>query len=195
MIDANRPVRGQDLNDVREKLALSVEDMCWLLGMTMPRWSIMTRDENALNTISDTTVAILVRILDEFPEFNFVPTMPSPQDIFEALVSLDSNITMKEASILLGREGSSCFHWIKRGRRAAPSVLRLGRILLDQMNGDMRAHKNKFLNYLRSIVVREANCRGQRDIFGEGSWTVKIPGQPSTRGRKKKVTEEQPASE
>lgn len=186
MIDTNRPVRGHDLNDVREKLMLSVEDMCWLIGISMPRWSLLTRDENALKPLSDTTIAILVRVLDEYPEYNFVPQMPSPQEIFDALQAVDSNITMKEASIMLGREASSCFHWIRRGRRAAPSVLRLGHILLNQVNGDQRSSKTKFINYLRTIVVREANARGQRDIFEAGTWAIKVPGQKSTRGRKKK---------
>lgn len=188
MIESTRPVRGQDIEDLREKLCLTSDDMCWLIGVAMPRWSHMIKPANNQKEINDKTIALLVRLFDARPELVFIPIMPSPGDIFDMINEVEPNTSMKEASIMLGREGSSCFHWIQRGRRASPPVLRLGYVLRDILNNDKKNAK-KFVQEIRKFVDIESSARNVRNIWETGSWVNKSDAGKSNRGRKKKVVE------
>lgn len=190
MIDPSRPVRGQDIDDLREMLGLTTGDMVWLLGITTNRWSDITSDEARLKPLdgNNAPIAIYARLLDKYPELCIVPKMPSPEEIFDTISKVDPSLNMKDMSLLLGREASSCFHWLKCGRRASPQVSRLGYMIEQLIKRDTKGEGKNALFDVKSIVQTESSARGIKNLLSAGSWNIKDG--TSTRGRRKKVVEE-----
>ena len=96
MIPKDRPVTGHDLEDLREKLALSVTDLCWLFGLSMPNWGKIKKA--GPEPVKDPAVALLARFLDSYPEACPIPRPPEPGDVAERLPEL----SRKTLGIALG---------------------------------------------------------------------------------------------
>lgn len=190
MIDLTRPVRGQDVEDLREKLGLSMSDMIWMLGITPNRWSDITRDDAKLKPLEQTMapIAIFTRLLDAHPEYCIVPKMPSARDIFDRLTAIDPELNMKEVSLLLGRESSSCFQWLQCGRKFSPQVARLGNMIMKMMDDDKSGGRSALAKLAHHVKI-ESSARGVTDLSKNGSWGIKDPGS-NRRGRRPKVKKE-----
>ncbi len=119
MIPKDRPVTGHDLEDLREKLALSVTDLCWLFGLSMPNWGKIKKA--GPEPVKDPAVALLARFLDSYPEACPIPRPPEPGDVAERLPEL----SRKTLGIALGREASAGYRWVVQGGRTSPILNRL----------------------------------------------------------------------
>ena len=192
MIPTNRPVIGQDLDDVRQAYGLSVADACWLFGLSITKWSQMVRgsEENpdAPNEpIKDPTLALLIRFLDTFNDVEAVPSLPTAEEMFELLNSSKST-PKKEMSILLGSEETATYRWTELGTRQPPAVGRLMYFLRLKLLGCSTTQRIDFMSKWESIVRIEGTARGVDDVFKAGSWN------PETVARKQNRNTRAPAT-
>lgn len=160
MIPANRPVIGHDLEDLREKLALSVTDLCWLFGLSMPNWGKIKREGE--KPVKDPAVALLTRFLDQYPEFCPIPRHPDPNEIAEMMPGL----SRKTLGIALGREASAGYRWVVQGGRTSPILNRLMLVLSQRMN---QTSTQAWRDWQEMVQV-EARARGVSNIWKSGSW-------------------------
>lgn len=165
MIPSNRPVIGHDLEDLREKLALSVTDLCWLFGLSMPNWGKIKRDGD--KPVKDPAVALLARFLDQYPEYCPIPRHPTPQEVADLMPEL----SRKTLGIALGREASAGYRWVVQGGRTSPILNRL-MLALSQRLG--RHHKDAWREW-QKMVATEAEARGVENIWKSGSWRDQKP--------------------
>jgi len=165
MIPKNRPVIGHDLEDLREKLALSVTDLCWLFGLSMPNWGKLKRDGE--NPVKDPAVALLARFLDQHPEFCPIPRHPDPMEIAEMMPDL----SRKTLGIALGREASAGYRWVVQGGRTSPILNRLMLVLSQRYH---KSNQSAWQDW-QTMVQVEAEARGIDNIWKSGSWRDQAP--------------------
>lgn len=163
MIPKDRPVTGHDLEDLREKLALSVTDLCWLFGLSMPNWGKIKKAGD--QPVKDPAIALLTRFLDAYPEACPIPRPPEPGDVVERLPAA----SRKSMSIALGREASAGYRWVVQGGRTSPI---LNRLLL-MLNTRLDAMGDEAWVEWQDMVTTEASARGIEDIWRHGSWRAK----------------------
>ena len=164
MIPKDRPVTGHDLEDLREKLALSVTDLCWLFGLSMPNWGKIKKA--GPEPVKDPAVALLARFLDSYPEACPIPRPPEPGDVAERLPEL----SRKTLGIALGREASAGYRWVVQGGRTSPILNRL--LLILSIHLDEQGTSKAWQEW-HSLVSTEATARGIENIWRSGSWRHK----------------------
>lgn len=165
-IPADRPVLGQDLETLRQRLNCSTQRCCCLLGIPMNLWS---RWKNAPEEpIPNATVALTMRLYDCFPELlEPDPTPAELQALLERVTGQPVPLTM--LSMLLGRERSSGYRWSTRGPPSAPVVNLIGLLVkLLEMHG-----AEAFATH-QATVEAEARARGIEDIWTSGSWGAEV---------------------
>ena len=189
-----RPILGQDLDELREELGLSTMDACWLYGMSMTKWSKVINKEGR-KPVPNTSLALLVRALRAHPQACPVPRMVGANEVFEQVKSVERMaagghkplvIDKKRLAIMFGCEASSGYRWITIGSKISPVLARLFTVfkerhceaLIKARSDAARGRKNKsfdtadnaMLNEWDRMVLSEAEVRGIVHIFSIGRW-------------------------
>ena len=159
----SRPVIGDDLEMLRQKLGLSVEEMRYTLGMTMPMWG-KSINKQGRKPVSP-TVALLCRYLSDNPERCPIDKAPSVDELMEL-----TGLGVYQIGIVLGKQMVSGRRWENSQSRFSPAVTRLAVHLARE------ARDGNFQEWIR-MVEMEARLRGIDDIWKAKSWTTKAaPG-------------------
>lgn len=174
VLSRDKPVTGRDLDRLRLRLGgITVTDACWLFGLQRGRWYALIKQDKPLD---DTSLAVLMRVLDAYPQLCPVKPAPKPSYVYHWLREVHPNLDQRQFSLLLGREKSAAHRWLKQGVAVSPKVERLFNVLQTMILAGMQP-----LNSLEPLVVLEATARGI-DLTSEGMWSK--PGariKPKTR--------------
>lgn len=169
MIPLNRPVAGKDLIAIKEQFGLSTADAAWLFGISITRWSQVVNkgyDEH----VSDPTLALLVRLLDQHPELPVVPKAPTAEEMF-SMVNQIVPTDQKRFSIAMGSEASASYRWLKRGGRQPAALQRLFYFLSLCILSRTEGERIRLMDGWTKTVEAEAKARGVTDVFKAGRWT------------------------
>ncbi len=139
--------------------------------MSITRWG-----QIAINgyekPISDPTLALLIRLLDQHPELPVLPKAPTATEMY-SMINQIVPLDQKRFSILMGSEASSSYRWLKRGVRQPAALQRLfyffSLCILAKGPGERIALLDRWAN----TVEEEAKARGVEEIFKAGRWTRK----------------------
>lgn len=170
-IPKDRPVIGRDLEALRQQFALLTSDVCWLLGMSITKWTQVVR-QNPDEPVSDPTLALLVRHLSEHPELQLIPRFPSPKEMFEFLQEV-GEVDAKSFGVMWGAEASAGYRWLRQEPDIVPGVSRLMHYVQLTMQAAPENERAELLARWRRLVDIEAKSRGVDDVFKSKSWTVK----------------------
>lgn len=188
-----RPILGQDLDELREELGLSTMDACWLFGMSMTKWSKVINKEGRM-PVSNSSLALLVRALRAHPEASPVPKMVGANDVFDLVkdvrrqIGNDRSIAIdkKRLAIMFGCEASSGYRWVTKNSKISPVLARLFTVFQNRYTEALtkarfdtaRGRKTKanesadqiILSEWDGMVASEASVRGIVHIFAIGRW-------------------------
>jgi hypothetical protein len=120
-----QPITGADVLDYIDTLGLKRLDACWLLGITPCRFGaiINQREQKPLKNAS---MAILLRLFEQWPEQNPLPSYPSPRQVFERVRALDARVSERVFGMALGCHPS----WASASLDQSDSSPVVGRLLL-----------------------------------------------------------------
>lgn len=169
MSSPNKPVTGRDVANLRLKLGLSTDEMAYMLGTNKNRYHFMVNTEADLPVRSIPT-AIMVRLLEMDETLNFMPSFPSPQELYKMVEPFD--ITKREFSVILGNHGTSMQRWERFGKRAIPQVYRLCRVIQNLLN---KKGGYKTIEMMKLIVNTEGSLLGVENILSTGRWNAAPP--------------------
>lgn len=183
-----RPILGQDLDELREELGLSTMDACWLFGMSMTKWSKVINKEGR-SPVPNTSLALLVRALRAHPDACPVPRMATAKEVHSQIelsfAEEDETATLdkKRFAIMFGCEASSGYRWITVGSKISPVLARLFSIFKQRHSDALSVARAKskagksnasadtiMLDEWNQMVANEADVRGIRNIFTAGRW-------------------------
>lgn len=170
MIPVSRPVINKDLDDLRLSYGLSVMDACYLFGLNMGKWSAMKSAPN--EPVTDVSLALLVRLLNENPALFTPPEYPSPaemKDLFDK--SQGEPIKQKDLAIMLGNNESSGYRWLRLNSNQKPSVSRLSLYLEKMLLSCKEDQRHDLLEEWMKVVHQEGYVRTNKDVFVTGQWT------------------------
>lgn len=112
LIPATRRVLGRDIEPLRQKLALSVLQMCHLVGVSSVTW--YTWRGQPQEPLKSRTAELHLRVLDALPAMARIPTHPA--DLKHVLQThLNRTVTDTELALLLGVERGAGFSWARGG--------------------------------------------------------------------------------
>ena len=180
MIPSHRPVIGADLEDLREKLGVSVADVCWLLGLSVTKWMQVVR-HGARDPVKDPTLALLARVLERHAQANPMPRMPSPQEVFQRICD-SQPIDKKRMALLFGYEASSGYRWLTARGRCSPTLSRL-LYGFARLAGGEAAGLARTLAAWQRMVEAEAAARGVENLWAAGRWVAARPAQRARSNR------------
>ena len=155
-----RPIQGSDLERLRRKLKLSIDEARMLFGVSMNKWVELTQGAGAREPIKNATVALLVRYYDKYPEKCPIPRAPDIDDLLELL---EEGEPQKRLGPLLGKEGVSAHRWKSTNKAMSPSVKRLARHMMEEYE---QGNRDEWV----AMVEEEARLRGIENVFSSGSW-------------------------
>lgn len=163
-----KPFLGSDLEDLRLRLGFTVDDMVFLTGLTKPRWFYYTK-KLANEQIPDPTVAIYCRLISDDRKLIFIPDFTPPQYVFSKINEhMNSGVSQKEFSILMGNNESSSSRWLSGRSNPSQTVKRLSHVLAMMI---VKYGFEEAVDKIRSVVAYEAKLRGVPDIWSHGRWT------------------------
>lgn len=169
MIPSNRPVIGQDIDDLRLSYGLSTADACYLFGMTMGKWSLLKNSSN--EPVKDASLALLVRLLDGNPSLFAPPGYPTPHEMKKLLDECQgSPIEQRMLAIMLGNDGSSAYRWLRLGAQQNPSVQRLMLYLEKALLSLPENERAEAIEMWKDIVREEGVARTGKDVLKTGRW-------------------------
>lgn len=174
MIPYNRPAIGKDLQVFQRENGLTIDEARYLFGLTMNKWCDFV-NKYGDEPISNTAVALLVRLYDEFPELIPEQKKATPAQLYGRILEIDPEYTEKRFSLLLGRESSNGFRWLKREGAASPTVKRIAYHLYH----DILRKGSRGLRQWENIVEMEARARGVENFWIAGRWN------PGTQAKSK----------
>lgn len=169
MSSPNKPVTGRDLANLRLKLGLSTDEMAYMFGVNKNRYHFMVNTEADL-PVRSTPTAIMVRLLEMDETLNFMPTFPSPQELYKMVEPYE--ITKREFSVILGNHGTSMQRWERFGKRAIPQVYRLCRVIQNLLN---KKGGHKTIEIMKLIVNTEGALLGLDNVLASGRWNSEPP--------------------
>lgn len=171
-IPSNRAVRGRDLKTVQEMHNLSVQDVCYLLSISMNKWSTLV-NKGANEPISSVPLAMLVRALVENPTIDILPMFPEAQELFD-LINEVYPIDWKSFGVMLGAEASAGSRWKKPNARPVPGVRRLMLVLKLMLKAcDSKRDKAAKINDWVQSIQNEGRARGSENVMDSGRWKSK----------------------
>lgn len=194
MIPHDRPVIGKDLDAVRQQFGILASDACWLFGLSMTRWTHVVR-RDAEKPVTDPSLALLVRFLDQHPELSVIPKFPQAEEMYE-LISKVQETNQRKFAVLFGSEASAAYRWLKAGGKQSPAVNRLMFFLKLGLMAKPQEKRGEMLDEWQETVKMEAINRDVKDVFASGKWNPKGVAEKSAdtqtayvpkKGRKKKV--------
>jgi len=169
MIPANKPVLGLHLALVKSQLGCSTADICWLLGVSITKWTQIVNGKGRDRPVTDPTLALMVRLLDSHPELSLIPKAPSATEFFEFMNEI-APTDQKRFSILLGAEASAANRWLTKGQRQGATQQRLMHCLKLFLLSRPAAERPELLDSWSNVVATEGKARGGKDVFKEGRW-------------------------
>lgn len=172
MIPITRPVIGRDLEEIKQLLGLSAGDTCYLLGLSITKWTSLVRtfpDE----PLKDPTLALLVRFLDKYPEMSIMPVYPTATEMYEMFKSLVPSMDQRRFSVLFGAERAACSRWLRTGgSRISPDLARLMLYLRNQLLALPEEDRAQAIHEWADVVDLEGKARGVSNVFKVGRWTT-----------------------
>lgn len=195
MIPHDRPVIGRDLDEVRQQFGLLVGDALWLYGMSMTKWTHIVRRDAEL-PVTDPSLALLVRFLDENPGLSVIPKPPTAEEMYELLNGIQES-NQRKFAVTFGSESSSAYRWLKAGGNMSTTVSRLMYFMKLGLMSKPQERRADMLENWRQTVHAEALARDVPDVFASGKWNPKgvaekkaemaeiLPKHIAKKGRKK----------
>lgn len=171
MIPTNRPVMGKDLEAVAQQFRMLTSDACWIFGLSITRWTQIVRNSPD-DPLTDPTLALLVRFLDDNPDLTLLPQFPTAPEMFEEINRIQQ-IDQKRFAVMFGNESSATYRWLKPGARMSPAVGRLMYYMRMALLSAPPDKRQKMLEQYRKTVTTEGKARGVSDVFTAGSWNNK----------------------
>lgn len=180
-IPTNRPVLGKDLDAMRQSFGITTTDALFLFGLSITRWMYAVRRDAEL-PLADTSLALLLRFMDQNPDLFLLPKFPTPPDVFD---SIKEHVQMhpRHFSLIMGAESTASNRWLSGSGRQSPSVMRLLWYVneaLNQASGKpSQANQSaegldpeELIERLIETAKLEATLRGTPDLFKAGRWPV-----------------------
>lgn len=166
MLPSDRPVTGRDLEALRQKLDLLVNDFCFVLGISMAKWSRIKKSPDA--PLDDPGLAILARVLDDDPSLSLVPKAPTPQAVHDKIVAHKpySAMPRRAFGIVLGRDASASYRWLEQQQHTGTVTDRLLIVLAKVLDTKGLPGLEKWM----TVVDTEASARKISNIWREGLW-------------------------
>lgn len=172
MIPTTRPVIGRDLEEIKQLLGLSAGDTCFLLGLSITKWTSLVRTSPD-EPVKDPTLALLVRFLDRYPEMSIMPTYPTATEMFDMFKALVPNMDQRRFSVLFGAERAACSRWLRTGgARISPDLARLMLYLRNQLAALPEEERLEALREWADVVQIEGQARGVSNVFRVGRWSA-----------------------
>lgn len=189
MIPDNRPVLGKDLDTIKQEFGMLTADACWLFGLPITKWMNIVRKEPD-KPISDPTLALLIRFLDQHPELNLIPKFPEASEMFEMVKGIQ-DVDQKRFSLMFGSESSAAYRWLREDApRMSPSVGRLMYYVRMALLAAAPSKRADLLEQWRRTVLQEGRARGVEDVFKACTWTT---DEQKRQARERRATAKAPA--
>lgn len=178
VIPEDRPVLGKDLDTLRRHHGLMTAEACYIFGLNATNWAEIVRQTDEKTgtpqgelPIKDPSLALLARFIDRHPEVVQVFRAPRPQELFDNMNTVASNIDQKRFALLFGNEGSGGYRWLKTPARMAPAVTRLMHFMSLGISSDRSTDDRwDFMKEWYDMVLTESRARGIPDIYLLGKW-------------------------
>lgn len=170
MIPLNRAVVGHDIEELRVRRGWTVADALYIFSVSAPKWSTIVRRGKALPV--HPTLAIYVRLLDQYPHIAPIPVAPTAREMFVFLQQY-INIDKKRFGIMVGNDASSGYRWVERGSAQPADVQKLFLIVKQMVEREQPENRAKVVEQWIDMVNREAAARGAPEPFKNGTWSPK----------------------
>jgi hypothetical protein len=174
VIPAFRPVLGKDLQTIAQLFGLKSADAIALFGLSITKWGALINAEPE-KPISDLSLALLVRFLDNHPDLAIGPKYPGVAEMFE-LINTITPTDQKTFSVLFGSDATAAYRWLKKGSKKTPAVERLmfhlKNHLLSKPKKPAQIRQAALAEWQQTVAL-EAKLRGSEDIFRTGKWFSK----------------------
>lgn len=151
---------GADVLDYIDMHGLRRMDACWMLGIKPTSFGEVVK-ANEHNPLRSQSAAILLRLLNEWPEYNPMPTFPKPREIFERVRELDNQVSERVFSMALGLSPGWGSLYLDRSSYSSAVVDRL--LLMLQKRLDAAQSKGEARMAIRQwlhAALEERNARG-----------------------------------
>ncbi|PKU21957.1 hypothetical protein [Telmatospirillum siberiense] len=170
------PITGNDLEDLRKILGLSVTDLTFLFGFSMPHWGKIKKAAD--NPVRDPAVALLARWWLAHPETCPIHQSPTPAFVRDSIneilatdplgedAPLNGPVSKKDFGLSFGREMSAGYRWTRDNGKVPPVLNRLLTIAQEQINRNPETFWKEWIG----LVEEEAKARGIDDLWAEGNW-------------------------
>ncbi len=165
---AYKPITGNDLLSLREKLGLTAMEFQFVLGISGFAFAKLVKEDQRDKPLYDPSIALMARWLNKYPEDAAVPIAPSFNEFFDTLNRMiGGSLTLKEVAIAFGKQPSAGHRWsVSHG---AP-IGTLNRILTILFPKIRRLGPGVFVDDWRDLVEIEAKARGIKHIWRHGIW-------------------------
>lgn len=165
-----------DISALVDVLGLTTLDLAYLTGMMQSGLTVQTQKSE----IDYIALSILVRYLLSYPEENFLPEMPSFEEVLDLYETLeeDQRAPHRRLSMLTGNTSWVGYRWKVSGGEPKPLTKRLLYILHRTMKNNGR----KGLERYKRVVAEECRARGINsldELFSLGTWGPEGPRKSS----------------
>lgn len=169
-----QPIKGEDLDSLREQMGLSTMDACWLFGLSMTNWTIIAKNKGAKIPLKNVTLALLVRVLREYPELCPITPLADAREVYEVIATAQPELDYKRMSIMFGCEASSGYRWLTQGSKIGPVLDRLFKVFMASY-AEVKGSPRKLADLVAEwdqMVIEEARARGVVGIYSVGRWSA-----------------------
>lgn len=170
VIPDDRPVTGQDIEDVTKGKGMSLLDAQWLFGLHSPRWNELVR-RNAEEGVGRGTIALLARLQDVAPEVMPIQRPLSWSAFSDKMFDL-WDLNEKELAVALGVDANAFLRW-RDNEGMAPVTQHLMMAMLELALTDRENGKARYM----ALVETERQARGKTDpkFLTTGNWRPDKP--------------------
>jgi len=176
MIPKDRPVIWQDIEDLRIRWNLTHNALCAFLGILANNWTqIRSKPHGLEEVVGEVSLAILVRIYDEYPSLAPNAELPDMRQVYEDMNAQKlaefektgegdgEKIKKRHFSVKFGRNSSAGYAWIEKQVIPRAVIARIVDIFTTH-KGQINADK-----VLTRLSKLEAKVRGV-DPYKTGQW-------------------------